>query len=165
MKMLAHVRTARAVAIMLATALLAGCASTISPDRHDFALVEGRVELRGWNCGTVPREGGGYFYVCDVPITVHRVVLGQHADSSVVARYFAAITEHQDEIFLGPDPRRDRRVAAILWRRDDGMHSYVLMGRWCVPDWMVTELGISSEETAQLRRAGYPLCSLDTDGQ
>lgn len=146
---------------------MTGCAS-INPDRQDFAVVSGRLVTSGgdWTCGTVQRQDGGYFYVCDMPLEVRRVILGQHPRAVVTARFFFLETDSSDEIVTGPNWTRDRRAAAILWRRDDGTTgSYVLApfpDRWCVPVWMVTEIGISVEETARLQRAGFPLCASES---
>lgn len=148
----------------LAVLVVTGCAS-ISPEREDFVIVEGRLSTFGasWDCGTVPRDGGGYFYVCDMPLEVHRVIFGRHEREPVTARFFAFEVEREDDIVVGPHWTRDGRAAAILWRREDGSEgTFVLSplpGRWCVPDWMVTEFAISAAETVQLSRAGYPLCS------
>lgn len=152
----------RTIGCAITIFMLAGCV-TISPGRRDFAVVEGRVEMRAWNCGTVPRGDGGYFYVCDMPMEVRRVVLGQHRERVVTARFFFLETDRADEIVTGPHWTRDRRAAAILWRRDDGTQgSYVLApfpGRWCVPDWMASEFAITPSELTRLGRAGYPSCS------
>jgi hypothetical protein len=153
-----------AFALLLMT-VLGGCTSsraTISPERSDFVVVEGRVDLRHWDCGTVPRDGGGYFYVCDMPIDVQRVVLGREQSARVTARFFADVMEVQDEVYLGPDWTRDRRAAAILWRRGDEVGSYVLSpfpGRWCVPVWMIEQFDVTPEEVARLDSAGYPECT------
>ncbi len=106
-------------------------------------------------------DAGAYFFVCDMPIQVQRVVFGDFGEESVVARYFWGEMESEDDFYVWHSPR-DRRAAAILWRDEAGMHSHVLLrisDRWCVPAWMVTRFGISAEETAQLQRRGYPLCS------
>jgi len=160
----------RTIALLFTAAALGGCASAISPNRQDFVVVDGQLSTSGgdWNCGTVPRQGGGYFYVCDMPLTVRRVVFGEHPRNTITARFFFLETEHEDEIVTGPHVKTDRRAAAILWRDEDGPGSYILMkfpGRWCVPDWMSKEFSISAAEIAQLRRAGYPLCSVDAMDQ
>lgn len=151
----------------LAAMTVAGCASTISPNRQDFVVVEGKVELRGSNCGTVARPSSGYFYVCDMPLQVQRVIFGRHSGRSVTARFFFLEVEEEDAIVTGPHVTRDRRAAAILWPREDGTtFSFVLLpfpGRWCVPDWMVAERNLDTEDVARLRRAGYPLCSVETE--
>lgn len=146
----------------LLCALLTGCAS-ISPERQDVVIVDGRLALSGGDCGTIPQARSGYFYVCDMSLEVRRVVFGQHPRGVVTARFFFLETDRADEIVVGPDWTSDRRAAAILWRRDDGTQgSYVLApfpGRWCVPAWMPAQFSISNEEVALLDRAGYPLCS------
>lgn len=136
----------------------------MSPERQNFVVVDGRLVSSGgdWTRGTVRRQDGGYFYVCDIPLEVRRVVLGQHPRGVVTARFFFLETDRPDEIVTGPHWTRDRRAAAILWRRDDGTQgSYVLApfpDRWCVPAWMPAQFSISNEEVARLERAGYPLC-------
>jgi hypothetical protein len=132
--------------------------------RQDFVIVDGKITNsdQPWNCGTVPRESGDYFYVCDMPIDVRRVVFGKHSRDTITARYFFLVTGIEDPDVVGPDVKADRRAAAILWQGDDGSGSYVLMkfpGRWCVPAWMPEQYRLSDAEVAQLRRAGYPLCS------
>jgi hypothetical protein len=122
---------AGAVALVLTTAALAGCATwrpAISPDRRDFAVVDGRAARGAWNCGTVPREPAGYFYVCDLGFEVSRVVFGQNQERTITARFFFLETDDADEIVTGPHTTRDRRAAAILWRREDGTQgSFVLL--------------------------------------
>jgi hypothetical protein len=151
----------------LAALTLPGCATAISPNRADFVVVEGKVELRGWDCGTVARPSSGYFYVCDMPLQVQRVVYGQHTERSITARFFVLEVEEQNPVVTGPHVTRDRRAAAILWPREDGtVFSFVLLpfpGRWCVPDWMASERNLDTEDVARLRRAGYPLCSVDSE--
>jgi hypothetical protein len=160
----------KVIALALAAAALAACtsttSSTISPKRQDFIIVDGQLSSSGgdWTCGTVPRPSGGYFYVCDMPLEVRHIVFGQHPQNTITARFFFLETDEKDEIVTGPHVKTDRRAAAILWRHEDRPNSYILMdfpGRWCVPDWMTTAFNISAEEIAQLRRAGYPLCSVD----
>ena len=97
-------------------------------------------------------------------LDVRRVVFGLHPLNTITARYFFLETDREDEIVTGPHIKTDRRAAAILWKGEDGPRSYILMkfpGRWCMPDWMSKEFSISVTEIAQLRRAGYPLCSVD----
>jgi hypothetical protein len=159
-----------AIVLMLVAAALAGCMSTISPMRQDFVIVDGQLSTTGADseCGTVPRQSGGYFYVCDMALDVRRVVFGQHPLNTITARYFFVEVDHEDEIVTGPHIKTDRRAAAILWQRDVGLHSYILMkfpGRWCVPDWMPTEFGIGAGEIVKLGRAGYPLCSAEESDQ
>ena len=159
----------KVISLILTAAALAGCASTISPKRQDFVIVDGRLSATGgdWDCGTVPRDGGGYFYVCDMSLEVERVVFGQQPRQTITARYFFLELDREDEMVIGPHIKADRRAAAILWQREDGPRSYVLMkfpGRWCVPDWMPKEFGISAAEISKLRRAGYPLCSANESG-
>jgi|CXWL01.1.fsa_nt_gi hypothetical protein len=149
----------RALAFALAISALAGCAS-ISPARQDLTIVEGRF-APDWECGNVRQDEGGYFFVCDMSIEVQRVVFGEFDQDRVVSRYFWGEMENEEDFYVWHSPR-DTRAAAILWRGEEGMRSYVLLrlpGRWCVPDWMVTELGFGAGETARLQRAGYPLCS------
>jgi len=158
-------RHSRAAALIAASLWLGACASVISPDRQDLAIVEGWLHPSGWECGTVPREDGDYSFVCDIPITVERVVLGRHNERRIVARYFVDVLDAEEAnsyAYTGPSIRRARRAAAILWRRDGRAGSYVLMtfeGRSCVPEWAVAEFGIRVDETARLQRAGYPVCS------
>jgi hypothetical protein len=151
----------------LAVMTLAGCATTISPNRQDFVVVEGQVELRDWNCGTVARPSSGYVYVCDMPLQVQRVIYGRHSERSVTARFFFLEVEEEDAIVTGPHITRDRRAAAILWPREDGtMFSFVLLpfpGRWCVPVWMVAQRSLDAENVARLRRAGYPPCPVESE--
>ena len=156
----------RAIILVLAAAALAGCASTISPNRQDFIIVDGRLSAsRAYrDCGTVQRPSGGYFYVCDMSIDVSRVVFGTYPHNSIVARFFFLELDNEDEIITGPHFYETGRAAAILWQSEDGPRSFVLVefpGRWCMPDWMTTEFSVTVEEIAQLRRAGYPLCSVD----
>lgn len=111
----------RRLVVAFALLSLSGCASApISPERQDFAIVEGKLDPLG-DCGTIAREGGGYFYVCDMPLAVERVVVGQWRDPSVTARYFMGESDAPDDVYTGPHLRRDRRGAAILWRRDDAL--------------------------------------------
>lgn len=154
-------------ATALAAMTLSGCATAINPSRQDFVVVEGRVELDGWNCGTVARPSSGYFYVCDMPLQVERVVYGRHSERSLAARFFFLEVEEENAIVIGPHVTRDRRAAAILWPREDGTKfSFVLLpfpGRWCVPDWMVAERNLDTEDVVRLGRAGYPLCSVESE--
>jgi hypothetical protein len=151
------------IAVAVVAAACASWLPAISPDRQDFVIVEGRIELRGWRCGTVSREGGAYFYVCDMPISVERVVFGQWQEESVVARFFMGPADTEDDFYTGPNVTRDRRGAAILWRGNDGgRRSFVLMpfpDRWCIPNWMIERFQIRPGEAAQLQRAGYPVCT------
>jgi hypothetical protein len=165
-----HRTMIKAFALLIAVAVLAGCVSTISPVRQDFVIVDGHLSTSGgdWTCGTVPRQDGGFFYVCDMAIDVRRVVFGQHPRNTITARFFHLETDEEDAIVTGPHIKTDRRAAAILWRNEDGPGSYILMefpGRWCVPDWMSKEFSINDAEIVKLRRAGYPLCSADDSAQ
>jgi hypothetical protein len=96
-------------------------------------------------------------------LDVTRVVFGDNPELRLTARYFYDQVDSANEIYVWHVPR-NRRAAAILWRREDGTSgSFVLLpfrGRWCVPDWMVGEFAITAEETARLHGVGYPLCSL-----
>jgi len=160
---------ARAHAVIAALLLaVCGCASSssISPDRQDFVVVEGRVARGSWNCGTVTRPDGGYFYVCDMPLAVERVVFGRSNERALTARYFVGESDTEDDVYTGPHLTRDRRAAAILWKRDGEARSFMLMrfpGRWCVPNWMADELSLSADEVMQLERSGFPQCTAPTE--
>jgi hypothetical protein len=147
------------IALMFASLICTACVSTISPNRQDVAIVEGRVDLSGLQCGTVPKDGGGYYYVCDMPLDVERVIFGSYAERRASARFFAFEVESEEAIVTGPNFRRDRRVAAIIWARET-RGSFVVLheGRWCVPNWMVSDFEITPVEVASLKDEGFPLC-------